>query len=178
VAAISSQFTVSAVWDISRCNTPRRWATAPSQSRRGRDKETLARKLGASIYLDTTAVDPAKELAKRGGARAIIETVTSGKAMSKMVGGLAVDGKLVVIGVSSEPLEVPPFSLIAGRQSIQGWQAGTSIDAEDTLAFSMLTGVRSMNEVFPLERAPEAFERMMSGAARFRVVLEVARSNA
>jgi D-arabinose 1-dehydrogenase-like Zn-dependent alcohol dehydrogenase len=142
---------------------------------RGAEKEALARKLGATIYLDSNAVDPAKELAKRGGARAILETVTSGKAMSKMVGGLAVNGKLIVIGASGDPIEVPPFALIGGRQAIHGWSAGTSIDSEDTLAFSVFSGVRSMNEVFPLERAGEAFERMMSGAARFRVVLELAR---
>jgi D-arabinose 1-dehydrogenase-like Zn-dependent alcohol dehydrogenase len=142
---------------------------------RGKETESLARKLGASIYLDSKSVDPARELARLGGARAIFETVPSGKAMSAMVGGLAVNGTLVVIGVSGEPLEVLPYSLIAGRQAIHGWSAGTSIDSEDTLAFSVLTGVRSMNEVFPLERAREAFDRMMSGAARFRVVLEVAR---
>ena len=142
---------------------------------RGADKEELARKLGAAIYLDAKAVDPAKELAKLGGARAILETITDGKVMSDMVGGLAVNGKLVVIGVSDQPLEVLPFSLIVGRQSIQGWAVGTSIDAEACLAFSLQSGVRSMNEVYPLERAPEAFERMMSGKARFRVVLQIAR---
>jgi D-arabinose 1-dehydrogenase-like Zn-dependent alcohol dehydrogenase len=141
---------------------------------RGADKESFARKLGAIGYLDSGAVDPAKELARLGGARAILETVPSGKAMSKMVGGLAVNGKLVVIGVSADPLEVLPPLLINGRQSIQGWAAGTSIDSEDTLAFSVLSGVRSMNEVFPLQRAREAYERMMSGAARFRVVLQIA----
>jgi alcohol dehydrogenase/propanol-preferring alcohol dehydrogenase len=141
---------------------------------RGADKEAFARKLGASIYLDSNAVDPAKELAKRGGARAILETVTSGKAMSAMVAGLAVNGKLVVIGASNDPVEVSPFALIAGRRAIQGWAAGTSIDAEDTLTFSAQSGVRSMNEVFPLARAREAYERMLSGAARFRVVLQVA----
>jgi D-arabinose 1-dehydrogenase-like Zn-dependent alcohol dehydrogenase len=141
---------------------------------RGADKEELARKLGASLYLDSKTVDPAKELAKRGGARAIFETIPSGKAMSAMVGGLAVNGKLVVIGVSGDPIEVVPWALINGRQAICGWSAGTSIDSEDTLAFSVLTGVRSMNEVFPLQRAREAFERMLSGKARFRVVLQVA----
>jgi D-arabinose 1-dehydrogenase-like Zn-dependent alcohol dehydrogenase len=142
---------------------------------RGADKEELARKLGAAIYLDSKAVDPAKELARLGGARAILETITNGKAMSDMVGGLAVNGKLVVIGVSDQPLEVLPVSLIFGRQSIQGWNSGTSIDSEATLAFSVQSGVRSMNEVYPLDRAPEAFERMLSGKARFRVVLQIAR---
>jgi propanol-preferring alcohol dehydrogenase len=94
------------------------------------------------------------------------------------LGGLGVNGALVVIGVSNEPLEALPFSLISGRHAIRGWYAGTSIDIEDTLTFSVLNGVRSMNEVFPLERAREAFDRMMSGGARFRVVLQVAPSNA
>jgi alcohol dehydrogenase/propanol-preferring alcohol dehydrogenase len=143
---------------------------------RGKDKEPLARKLGASIYLDSNAVDPAKELARLGGARAIFETVTSGKAMSAMVGGLSPNGKLVVIGASPDPIEVMPYALIRSGASIQGWYSGTSIDSEDTLAFSVLTGVRSMNEVFPLDRAREAYERMMSGSARFRVVLEVAKN--
>jgi alcohol dehydrogenase/propanol-preferring alcohol dehydrogenase len=142
---------------------------------RGAEKEPLARRLGAATYLDSTAVDPARELAKWGGARAILETVTSGKAMSQMVGGLAVNGKLIVIGASGDPIEVQPFSLIGGRRTIQGWASGTSIDSEDTLAFSLLAGVRSMNELFPFDRAREAFDRMMSGAARFRVVLQVAK---
>jgi alcohol dehydrogenase/propanol-preferring alcohol dehydrogenase len=143
---------------------------------RGKDKEPLARKLGASLYLDSTSVDPAKELARLGGARAILETVTSGKAMSAMVGGLAAKGRLIVIGAPPDPIEVAPYSMIASRAAIEGWWSGTSIDSEDTLAFSVLSGVRSMNEVFPLARAREAFERMMSGAARFRVVLEVTKN--
>jgi alcohol dehydrogenase/propanol-preferring alcohol dehydrogenase len=142
---------------------------------RGKDKEALARKLGAWIYVDGGAGDPAKELARLGGARAILETVPSGKAMSGMIGGLAINGTLVVIGASPEPLVVPPFALIGQRLKIHGWAAGTSIDSEDTLAFSVLRGVRSMNEVFPLERAREGYERMMSGAARFRVVLQMPR---
>jgi alcohol dehydrogenase/propanol-preferring alcohol dehydrogenase len=145
---------------------------------RGQDKEPLARKLGAWAYLDATSVDPAKALAKWGGARAILETITSGKAMSEMVPGLAVGGRLVVIGVSNDPLAVAPWELIAGRRSVHGWSAGTSIDSEDTLAFSVLSGVHSMNEVFPLARAREAYERMMSGSARFRVVLQVAQPSA
>ena len=142
---------------------------------RGADKEALARKLGATEYIDSTAVDPAKELQRRGGARAIFETITSGKAMSAMIGGLAVNGTLLVIGASGEPIEVPPLALIMGRSAVRGWASGTSIDSEDTLAFSVLTGVRSMNELFPLERARDAYERMLSGAARFRVVLEIAK---
>jgi alcohol dehydrogenase/propanol-preferring alcohol dehydrogenase len=140
---------------------------------RGKDKEALARKLGAALYLDSTAVDPAKELARMGGARLILETVTSSRAMSAMVPGLAPRGTLEIIGVGPEPLEIPPFSLIGGSLSVRGWYSGVSIDSEDTLGFSVLTGVRSMNEPFPLERAREAYERMMSGAARFRVVLQI-----
>jgi D-arabinose 1-dehydrogenase-like Zn-dependent alcohol dehydrogenase len=141
---------------------------------RGKDKEMLARKLGASLYLDSTSIDPAKELTRLGGAEAIFETVPSSKAMSAMVDGLAVNGTLVVIGVSAEPLEILPFALIRNALAIRGWYSGTAIDSQDTLAFSVLTGVRSMNEIFPLERAREAYERMMSSAARFRVVLQMA----
>lgn len=138
---------------------------------RGRDKEPLAKELGASQYIDTETRDPAAELAKLGGARVIIATVTSGRAMTAVIGGLGVNGKLVVLGASAEPLEVPIFPLLLGRRSIQGWPSGTSIDSQDTLAFSVLTGVRPMTEVFPLSRAAEAYDRMMSGKARFRVVL-------
>lgn len=139
---------------------------------RGGDKEPLARQLGASHYIDSQRQDAAGELTKLGGARVILATVTSGKAMSAVLGGLGVNGELVVLGASAEPLEVPGVLLIGGRRSIMGWPAGTSIDSQDTLAFSVLTGVRSMNEVFPLERAAEAYELMMSGKARFRVVLK------
>jgi D-arabinose 1-dehydrogenase-like Zn-dependent alcohol dehydrogenase len=132
--------------------------------------EPLARQLGAHRYIDTQACDPAAELTKLGGAKVILATATSGKAMSAVLGGLGVDGKLVVLG-AGEPLEVSPSLLIGGRRSIIGWPSGRSIDSQDTLRFTALTGVRSMNEVFPLERAAEAYERMMSGKARFRVVL-------
>lgn len=137
---------------------------------RGKDKEPLAKQLGASIYIDSHAQDPAAELLKSGGAKAILATVTAGKAMSAAQGGLAVNGTLLIIG-AVESMEVSPFLLIAGRRSVKGWYAGTSIDSQDTLAFSARTGVRSMNEVFPLERVTEAYDRMMSGKARFRVVL-------
>jgi D-arabinose 1-dehydrogenase-like Zn-dependent alcohol dehydrogenase len=140
---------------------------------RGADKEPLARKLGAALYIDSGATDAAKELGKKGGAKAILATAPSGKAMSELIGGLGPKGKLVVIGASSDPIQVMPLSLIGGRLSIEGWWSGTASDSEDTLAFSLLSGVRSMNEVFPLARAREAYERMMSGAARFRVVLDV-----
>ena len=138
---------------------------------RGKDKEPLARRLGAHHYVDSQSQDPAEELTRLGGARVILATVTSGKAMTATIGGLAVDGKLVVLGAAHEPLEVTALALIGGRRSIAGWPSGRSIDSQDTMAFSVLTGVRSMNELFPLDRAAEAYDRMMSGKARFRVVL-------
>jgi D-arabinose 1-dehydrogenase-like Zn-dependent alcohol dehydrogenase len=106
-----------------------------------------------------------------GGAKVILATVPSGKVMSEILGGLAVNGKIVIIGASDQSIEVPPLLFIQGRRSLVGWPSGTSIDSQDTLSFSVLSGVRSMNEVFPLERAAEAYELMMSGKARFRCVL-------
>lgn len=138
---------------------------------RGMDKEPLARKLGAWRYIDSQSQDPAAELMKLGGARVILATVTSGKAMNALIGGLGVNGKFVVLGAADEALQVPPVLLISGRRSISGWPSGTSMDSQDTLAFSALTGVRPMTEVYPLEHAEEAYQRMMSGNARFRVVL-------
>jgi D-arabinose 1-dehydrogenase-like Zn-dependent alcohol dehydrogenase len=137
---------------------------------RGKDKQPLALKLGASIYIDSQVQDPAGELQKLGGAKVILATVTSGEAMSAVQGGLAVNGTLMVIG-AADSLKVSPLLLLSGCRSIKGWYSGTSIDSEDTLAFSARCGVRSMNETFPLEQANEAYERMMSGKARFRVVL-------
>jgi len=142
---------------------------------RGKDKEPLVTKLGAQHYIDNQTQDAAAELMKLGGAKVILATVTSGKAMSAVLGGLAVNGKLIVVGAADEPLEVSAGLFIAGRRSIIGWPSGTSIDSQDTLAFSMLTGVRAMVEVFPLERAAEAYEHMMSGRARFRAVLTTGR---
>jgi len=138
---------------------------------RGRDKEPLAGKLGAWRYIDSQAQDVVAELAKLGGARVIVATATSGKAMGEVVEGLGVNGKLIVLGIPADPIEVSATQLIMARRSISGWPAGTSIDSQDTLAFSVATGVRPMTEVFPLERAAEAYEHMMSGKARFRVVL-------
>ena len=138
---------------------------------RGMAKEPLARKLGATQYIDSQAHNPAAELLKLGGARIILATVTSGQAMSATLAGLAVNGKLIVLGAADAPLEVNAGLMINGRRSIMGWPSGSSIDSQDTLAFSLLTGVRAMNEVFPLERAAEAYEHMMSGKARFRAVL-------
>jgi D-arabinose 1-dehydrogenase-like Zn-dependent alcohol dehydrogenase len=138
---------------------------------RGGDKEPLARQLGAVAYLDNQATDPAAELQKLGGAKVIVATVTSGRAMSAVIGGLGVDGKLILLGAASDPLEVSALALIGGRRTVTGWPSGTAIDSQDTLAFSALSGVRPMTETFPLHRAAEAYERMMSGNARFRVVL-------
>ena len=138
---------------------------------RGTDKEPLARKLGASRYIDTHALDPAAELLKLGGAKVILATVTDGRAMSAVLGGLGVNGKLIILGVPPQPLEISAIPLILGRRSVAGWPSGSSIDSQDTLAFSLFAGVRPMTEVFPLERAAEAYEHMMSGKARFRAVL-------
>jgi len=140
---------------------------------RGKDKEALAKKLGARHYIDSRAQNVAEALTGLGGAKVILATVTSGKAMSATVGGLAIDGKLIMVGASEEPMEVPIVQFIMGRHSVQGWPSGTSSDSQDTLAFSVMTGIRPMIEEYPLERAAEAYERMMSGEARFRVVLRV-----
>jgi D-arabinose 1-dehydrogenase-like Zn-dependent alcohol dehydrogenase len=137
---------------------------------RGKDKEPLARKLGASHYIDSQSTDPAAELTKLGGASVVIATVTHGPAMSATVGGLAPRGRLMVLG-AAESLETSPIVLLSGRRAIEGWYSGTSIDAQDTLSFSAQSGVRSMNEAYPLQRAAEAYEHMVSGKARFRVVL-------
>jgi D-arabinose 1-dehydrogenase-like Zn-dependent alcohol dehydrogenase len=137
---------------------------------RGKDKEALARQLGAVHFIDTTTSDPAAELTKLGGAKVVLATVTHGPAMSATVAGLAPHGRLLVLGAAG-PMEVSPIVLLMGRRVVEGWYSGTSIDSQDTLNFSVQTGVRSMNEVYRLDRAAEAFERMMSGKARFRVVL-------
>src|SRR5712671_5694372 len=137
---------------------------------RGSDKEPLARQLGAAHYIDSRAQDPAAALAQLGGARVVLATVPSGQAMRAVLGGLGVNGTLLIVG-AADPFEVSPLFLIGGRRSIVGWPSGAAIDSQDTLAFSVLWGVRSLNEVFPLERAPEAYARMMAGDARFRAVL-------
>ena len=140
---------------------------------RGKDKEEMVKKLGAIHYIDSQSQNAVEELVKMGGAKVILGTVPSGKAMSAVLGGLGVNGKLVIIGASDEPLRVPTNQFLSGRQSVVGWYSGSSIDSQDTLSFSALSNVRSMNEVFPLERASEAYELMMSGKARFRVVLTI-----
>lgn len=140
---------------------------------RGKDKEALALQLGARHYIDSQSQDPAAELLKLGGAKVILATVTNGDAMAAALGGLGIKGTFMVIG-AADSFEVSPVHLLTERLSVRGWYAGTSIDSQDTLAFCAMTGVRSMNEVFPLERVAEAYERMMSGKARFRVVLSIA----
>jgi len=139
--------------------------------RAGGKEEELAKNLGASQYINNRSQNAVEELNKLGGAKVILATVPSGKAMTEIFEGLAVNGKLVIIGASDEPIQVPLFPLILGRRSLIGWPSGTSIDSQDTLSFSVLSGVKSMNEVFPLERAAEAYDLMMNGKARFRCVL-------
>ena len=141
---------------------------------RGADKEPLARQLGAWHYIDTQAGDPAVELMKMGGAKVILATVTDGGAMSAALGGLAVNGTFLILGAAG-PISVDGLFLLLGKRSVKGWYSGTSIDSQDALAFSALSGVRSMNETFPMERATEAYDRMMSGKARFRAVLKMGR---
>ncbi|MGC1167663.1 MAG: zinc-binding dehydrogenase, partial [Candidatus Acidiferrales bacterium] len=131
----------------------------------------LAKKLGASVYIDSAATKAAEELQKLGGAQAILATAPSSKAMSELFDGLAPNGKLLVIGADLEPVEVTPVQLIVGSRAVQGWASGVPADSEDTMRFSELTGVRAMIETYPLEKAAEAYARMMSGKAEFRVVL-------
>ena len=128
--------------------------------------------MGASVYIDSQAQDPGAELLKLGGAKVILATVTSGEAMSAVQGGVAVNGTLLIVG-AAESMQVSPMLLLMGCRSVKGWYSGTSIDSQDTLAFSQRMGVRSMNESYPLERVSEAYDRMMSGKARFRVVLTI-----
>ena len=138
---------------------------------RGPENAALAKKLGASAYIDSRSARPAEALQKLGGAQVILATAPSSKAMSEVIDGLAPNGKLIVIGVTSEPLEVTPLQLISGSRALQGWAAGTAADCEDTLRFAELSGVRPMIETYPLEKAGEAYARMLSGKAQFRVVL-------
>jgi len=133
----------------------------------------LAKKLGADLYIDSASTDAATELQKLGGARVILATAPSGKAMSSLVGGLGANGTLLVVGASAEPIEVSPNQLLFGRKRVQGWPGGMPTDSEDTLRFAEMTGVRPMIEKVPLEKAPEAYARMIEGKARFRMVLVV-----
>jgi D-arabinose 1-dehydrogenase-like Zn-dependent alcohol dehydrogenase len=138
---------------------------------RGSQNESLAKKLGADVYIDSNAKNAAEELQKLSGARVIMATAPNSKAMSELVGGLGPNGELLVIGAAFDPIEVTPVELIMGSKTIQGWAAGTPADSEDTLSFAELRGVRAMIETYPLERAVDAYARMMSGNAEFRVVL-------
>ena len=138
---------------------------------RGAENNALAKKLGASVYIDSQNTNAAEELQKLGGAEVIVATAPNSKAMSELVNGLGPNGKLMVIGATSDPIEVAPLQLIIGSRAIQGWAAGTPADSEDTLNFAELSGVRPMIEIYPLEKAADAYARMMSGKAQFRVVL-------
>ncbi len=139
---------------------------------RGQDKAPLAKQLGAHIYIDSTTQNPAEELKKIGGANVILSTLTSAKALEWAMDGLALAGKLIVVGAPEDgPIVVSPFPLLLGRRTVAGWPSGTGMDSEDTLKFSVLSGVKPMIETYPLEQAEEAFARMMGGKARFRVVL-------
>jgi D-arabinose 1-dehydrogenase-like Zn-dependent alcohol dehydrogenase len=138
---------------------------------RGQDKAPLARQLGAHIYIDSTTQDPGAELQKLGGAAVILSTLTNAEALAGGVSGLGPNGKLIIVGVPEKPFQVNAGQLIMVNRSIAGWASGTGMDSEDTLKFSALSGVKPLIETYPLERAAEAFDRMMSGKARFRVVL-------
>lgn len=141
---------------------------------RGAEKGPLAKQLGARHYIDSTAEDPAAALQRLGGARIIVATATSAQAMAASLGGLAVDGRLVVLGADFAPMPLNTASLIGRRSGIYGWPSGSSIDSEDTLRFSAMSGVRPMTETYPLEQAQQAYDRMMSNRARFRVVITTA----
>lgn len=138
---------------------------------RGPENAALAKKLGASLYIDSKATKPAEELQKLGGAQVILATAPNSKAMSELIDGLGPNGKLMVVGAAFDAIEVTPIQLISGSRTIQGWASGTPTDAEDTLRFAELSGVRPMIETYPLEKAGEAYARMISGNAQFRVVL-------
>src|SRR6266478_4727006 len=138
---------------------------------RGSENAALAKKLGASVYIDSKAANGAAELQKLGGAQVILATAPDSKSMSELVGGLGMNGTLLVVGAGQGPIEASPIQLLFGRRSVKGWSSGLPTDSEDTLRFAELTGVRPMIEKFPLEKAAEAYARMMSGKAQFRVVL-------
>jgi D-arabinose 1-dehydrogenase-like Zn-dependent alcohol dehydrogenase len=140
---------------------------------RGSETAALARKLGAAVYIDSVSTNAAEALQKLGGAKVILATAPSSKAMSALIDGLGPNGKLMVIGAAFEPIEVTPVQLITGSRTLQGWSSGTPADSEDTLRFAELSGVRAMIETYPLEKADEAYARMTSGKAQFRVVLKM-----
>ena len=138
---------------------------------RGKDKEALALKLGAKHYIDSGGGSPAEALQKLGGARVVIATAPDGKSISRLVGGLSRNGQLLVIAAAMDPIEISAVDLISGRRSVQGWPSGTARDSEDTLRFSALSGVRPMIEKYPLSEVSKAYDKMLSGKARFRSVL-------
>src|SRR5580658_6012746 len=138
---------------------------------RGSENAAIAKKLGANVYIDSGATPAAKALQELGGAQVVLATAPSSKGMSELIDGLGINGRLVVIGVSSDPIEVTPLQMIVGTRTIEGWVAGTPADSEATLRFSELTGVRPMIETYPLEKAAAAYARMLTGEAQFRVVL-------
>jgi D-arabinose 1-dehydrogenase-like Zn-dependent alcohol dehydrogenase len=138
---------------------------------RGPENAALAKKLGAHVYIDSAATNAAAELQKLGGARVILATAPNSKSMSALVDGLGPNGTLMVVGATIDPIEVTPIQLIGGSRSLHGWSSGIPTDSEDTLRFAEMTGVRPMIEKYPLERAADAYARMMSGKAEFRVVL-------
>ena len=138
---------------------------------RGKDKEPFARKLGAVEYIDSTSEDVAKRLQQMGGARVVLATVTASDAMAATLGGLGIDGTLLVVGAPFDPMPIVPAMLIGGRKRIMGWPSGVAGDSEDTMRFAALTGVRPMIETMPLDRVQEAYDKMMRNEARFRMVL-------
>ena len=156
---------------ISAFSTRGRWDFETVAINRGKDKEALARKLGAHHYIDSDADDAVAELQKLGGARVILATAPNAQAISALVDGLSPSGNLLVPAAPAEPLTINVMSLIMGRRSVAGWYSGTARDSQDTLEFSALTGVHPMIEKYPLDRVAEAYEQMHSGKVRFRVVL-------
>jgi len=138
---------------------------------RGQDKEPLARELGAHYYIDSQAGDVSEALQKLGGAKIVLATATNSDAMAPTIGGLSIDGRLIVLGSDFNPMPLVTAGLIGRRTGIYGWPSGSSVDSEDTMRFSAMTGVRPMTETFPLEKVTEAYDRMMANKARFRVVL-------
>jgi D-arabinose 1-dehydrogenase-like Zn-dependent alcohol dehydrogenase len=142
---------------------------------RGAEKAPLAKQLGADVYIDSAAVDATKELQKLGGARVILATAPDSKAIASMADGLGTNGKLLIVAAPGQPIEVSPIALIQGRRSVQGWPSGTATDSEDTVRFCARTGVRPMIERYPLERAAEGYQQMISSKVRFRVVLTMGR---
>jgi D-arabinose 1-dehydrogenase-like Zn-dependent alcohol dehydrogenase len=139
---------------------------------RGKDKESFAKELGAHEYIDSEAPNAVDTLKKLGGAKVILSTVTNSDAMTPWIEALAIGGKLLIIGADFKPMQISPIALIGGRRSIVGWPSGTAKDSEECMNFCALTGIRPMIEMYKFEQANEAYERMMSGKARFRVVLD------